>query len=446
MQKPENWSELTWQQKRDWRFARWRAAEGVNFESPEAKAKHDARVDRIIKAIKLEETPDRVPIDIVAGTFPAYYAGYDLKTVMYDVEKMREAFIKYARDFQTDTMPMAGASSAMAYYYMKTHTMKWPGGGLPDDAALFQFVEEEYMRENEYDLYFSNPADYILRYFLPRTQEVFAPLSKLEPLNSFMGAGQQLMMAAGTPEFKEMAENLLKAHEVSATWGRVTMECFQACREMGYPALGGGAGLAPFDTVADMLRGTHGSVVDMFRRPERIIELCEQILPVTLETAIKGNDMAECPILFIPMHKGDDVFMSDKQFEKFYWPTYQKMLIGLIEEGFVPQPVIDGTYNRRLDYIKDLPKSGVVWVMEKTDMALAKEKLGGIACLAGNIKGSMMATHEPEAIAEYSRWLIDTCAPGGGYILSLGSSIAGNINPDNIRAIIETGETYGVYK
>ena len=129
MQKPENWKDLTWQEKREWRFKRWRAAEGVKFESAEAKKKHDARVDRIIKAIKLEELPDRVPIDIAAGSFPAYYAGYDLKTVMYDAEKMRESFMKFARDFQTDTMPMAMVSSARVLEYTQSYTMKWPGGG-----------------------------------------------------------------------------------------------------------------------------------------------------------------------------------------------------------------------------------------------------------------------------------------------------------------------------
>ena len=239
MQKPENWKDLTWQEKREWRFKRWRAAEGVKFESAEAEKKHDARVDRLIKAIKLEETPDRVPIDIAVGSFPAYYAGYDLKTVMNDAEKMRESWMKYARDFQTDTMPSAGASSAESLKYMQSHTMKWPGGGLPDDAALFQFVEKEYMEENEYDEYFRNPTDYILRKFLPRTQGVFAPLAKLKPLDSFMGAGQQLISLIASPDFKKMAENLLKAHDASVTWGKVMGECIKACREMGYPASGG---------------------------------------------------------------------------------------------------------------------------------------------------------------------------------------------------------------
>jgi uroporphyrinogen-III decarboxylase len=112
----------------------------------------------------------------------------------------------------------------------------------------------------------------------------------------------------------------------------------------------------------------------------------------------------------------------------------------------VPQPIIDGSYNRRLEYIKDLPRSGVLWIMEKTDMALAKKVLGGHTCIAGNVTGAMMRTHKAEDIKKYCRWLIDTCAPGGGYILSMGSSLAGWNDPDNLHAMIDTAREYGKYR
>ncbi|MBN1176449.1 MAG: hypothetical protein JXA51_02080, partial [Dehalococcoidales bacterium] len=171
----------------------------------------------------------------------------------------------------------------------------------------------------------------------------------------------------------------------------------------------------------------------------------ERILPNTLESAVMMGDMSDSPIIFIPMHKGDDMFMSVKQFEKFYWPSYRRLLLGLIEEGLVPQPVIDGTYDNKLEYIRDLPKSGVVWVFEKTDMALAKKVLGGHTCIAGNVTAARMYTHGPDEIKKYCRWLLDTCAPGGGYVLGLGSGLAGEIDPANIHAIIDTVKQYGVY-
>jgi hypothetical protein len=106
MQKPENWQELSWQEKREWRFKKWRAAEGVKFESAEAKQKHDARVDRLVKAFKVEK-PDRVPVNGSLGSFSVYYAGYTLKECMFDPVKMKDAALKYARDFDPD-IPAAG--------------------------------------------------------------------------------------------------------------------------------------------------------------------------------------------------------------------------------------------------------------------------------------------------------------------------------------------------
>jgi uroporphyrinogen-III decarboxylase len=440
-----DWDKLSWQERREERFERWRAARGVKFIDQAARARHDASIDRTIKAIKLEELPDRVPVNVAPGSFAAYYVGYDLKTVMFDPEKLREAWLKFARDFATDAMPGVIANCGAVYELMQTRTNRWPGGGLPDDAAMIQFVEKEYMEEDEYDLYFKNPTDFILRRFLPRVHGVFEPLADLDSLDTFMGIGYQMMMAAGRPEIKQMAEALLKAHEASVKWNTVVAECEMACREMGYPAGGGSMALAPFDTVADMLRATHGSVIDMFRRPEKILELVERIIPTSLESAVRMADFGDSPFVFIPMHKGDDVFMSDKQFEKFYWPSYRRLLLGLIEEGLVPQPVVDGTYNRRLEYIKDLPKSGVVWVFEKTDMALAKKVLGGHTCIAGNVTGALMCTGTPEDVKKYCRWLIDTCAPGGGYILSMGSSLEGRCQPANLHAMIDTGKEYGRY-
>jgi uroporphyrinogen-III decarboxylase len=445
MRKPDNWNELNWQERREARFDWWRAAPGITFENDEAKANHEARLDRHIKAIKLEELPDRVPVNGVTGTFAAYYAGYDLKTCMFDAEKYREAWLKMARDFDVDMGSGPGSiPNGRLYELFQQRTHRWPGGGLPDDASIFQFVEEAYMREGEYDAYLGNPADYILRTFLPRTYGVFEPLAGLRPIEAFRGTGEQLMRAAGQPAFRKMAEDLLAAHEAAVAWNRVSAECSRRSREMGNPAASGAITLAPYDTLADMLRGTRGAVVDMFRRPDTVLDMVERILPVNLKNAVTMADRADSPMVVIPLHKGDDVFMSDAQFEKFYWPTFRRLLLGLIEEGLLPMPVAEGNYNRRLEFIKDLPKSGVMWLFEQSDMTAVKRVLGGHTCFGGNIGVSLMRHGTPEDVKEYSRWLIDTCAPGGGYILSMGAGID-KCDPANIHAMIDTAKEYGRY-
>jgi uroporphyrinogen-III decarboxylase len=359
---------------------------------------------------------------------------------------MKEAYLKFALDFDTDSAGGAGfAFPGRAYDTLGYRLYKWPGHGLEDNVSMIQFVEYKYMKADEYDAFINNPADFILRYFLPRTWDAFAPMAKLSSLSSLHGVAHQILDAARMPDFRNMFKSIEKANKEIEKWQSIVDECDRITQEAGYPSGGGAIALAPFDTVADLLRGTQGTAMDMYRQPEKLLEAIERIIPLTLQSVKDMTEFSVCPTVFIPMHKGDDSFMSDKQFEKFYWPSFRKLLLGIIEEGLVPSMVVDGTYNRRLEYIKDLPKGSVVWVFEKTDMALAKKVLGDHACIGGNVTGSLVCTGTPEDVKKYCRWLIDTCAPGGGYILSMGVSVD-KANPDNFHAMVQTAKKYGVYK
>jgi uroporphyrinogen-III decarboxylase len=105
----------------------------------------------------------------------------------------------------------------------------------------------------------------------------------------------------------------------------------------------------------------------------------------------------------------------------------------------------EGSYNTRLDIIKELPKASVAWWFDQTDMARAKEVLGDKACIIGNVPTSLLMTGTPQEIKEYCRKLIEVCAPGGGYVLSGGANIDKG-NPDNLRAMMEAVKEYGLYK
>ena len=84
----------------------------------------------------------------------------------------------------------------------------------------------------------------------------------------------------------------------------------------------GGMAVAPFDVFADWLRGTRGIVMDMFRQPRKIHEAMEFVLPSCCLGLSPWPICRRCPFVVMPLHKGDDTFMSDKQFETFYWPTF----------------------------------------------------------------------------------------------------------------------------
>ena len=104
----------------------------------------------------------------------------------------------------------------------------------------------------------------------------------------------------------------------------------------------------------------------------------------------------------------------------------------------------EGKYARRLNYISDFPKGWVHWIFDQTDMAKAKQLVGTNCSISGNIPTSVMCTGKPKEVKEYCRKLIETCAPGGGYMLAGGAG-ATETNADNLKALMEAALEYGKY-
>ncbi len=441
----KKWQELTPGEKREERFKRWLAPDGVKFSGAKAQEGYQKRVTRFIKVLKLEE-PDRVPVILPAGTFPLYYAGLTLKEAMYDNARLLKAYRKFFNDFESDTFSGSGmVPPGKVMEIIGSVTSRWPGHGLPDDASMMNFVEGEYMKADEYDLLLNDMSDYILRYYLPRSLGALAPLAKFTPLPHILGMPNRFIAPAVMPEVRAMFQSIIAYGEETERWQRPLLGFDREALAAGYPMFSGGQSHAPFDILADTLRGTRGIVMDMYRQPDKLLQATEMLTPVNIEIGRQMADASGRPVVFFALHKGDDTFMSDKQFEKFYWPTLRKVISGLIEEGCVPMLFAEGRYDHRLEIIKDLPAGKAMWHFDQTDMARAKKILGDNACIAGNVPSSLLCTGTPKAVKEYCRRLIEVCGQGGGFILTGGASIDKG-NPANLRAMMEAALEYGVYK
>jgi hypothetical protein len=435
---------LTSEQKREKRFEQWLAAKDVQFKSPEAKKAYQERVTRFIKVFKLEK-PDRVPVILPAGSYPLYYYGITLKDAMHDNSLLCQAYRKFFEDFESDTFTGPGmVGSAKAAEIIGTQTVKWPGHGLPDNASMQQFVENEYMKADEYDLFLEDLTDWCLRYYLPRNLSALAPFAHFQPTPFILGMANKFVMPAMFPEVRAAYQAIIDYGIETAKWMEPIMEFSREGAAAGYPTIFGGQAHAPFDILADTLRGTKGIILDMYRQPEKLLAAIEKVTPMNIACGLEGANMSGRPIVFFALHKGDDTFMSNKQYEKFYWPTFRKVIIGLVEAGVVPLLFAEGRYDNRLEIIKDLPRGKVVWHFDRTDMFKAKKILGDNACIAGNVPASLLVTGTPKDVKEYCRKLIEVCGEGGGFILTGGASIDKG-DPDCLRAMYEAAQEYGVY-
>jgi uroporphyrinogen-III decarboxylase len=444
MPETKKWQEMTWREKREVRFKKWLNPPDANFNSQEAEKLYKERVTRFIKAIKLEE-PDRVPVMLPAQYFPAFYAGSNLKNAMYDYAELERCWLKYLRDFEMDSfIPPSLVFPGKVLEILGYKIQKWPGRGLADNAPSHQFVEGEYMQPDEYDAFITDPADYLQRVFLPRSNTALKGFSQLNPITPFIGIPASYVVSVGDPEVQESFLKLLEAGREAAKWLAAVNRISAEAVSSGHPNIWGGMSGAPFDMIGDWLRGTQGIMMDMFQRPAKLHEAMERIVPIAIAETVNSAAVSVCPVVFMPLHKGTGGFMSNKQFEQFYWPTFKKVLMGFVNEGLVPMPFAEGDYEPRLDIIKDMPDSSVVWFFERMDMAKAKKVLGGHACIAGNVPVTAMTTSTPEDIKQRSRDLIKACAPGGGYILTA-SAFLDVVNPENLRAMMTAAKELGVY-
>ena len=435
---------LTWQEKREGRFKRWMSPPGLKFVSPEAEQNYKERTTRLTKAFKLE-IPDRVPCMLPAGFFPAQNAGITFETASNDYDAMKKAWLKFLEDYDTDTFDEALYYPSKIYEFLNYKVNKWPGHGLPHDAPTYQFVEQEYMKAEEYDVFLKDPFDFIIRHYLPRAWGVFEPFKNTGSFSSHQALPFRLLSMLNDPSFRPAFEAIWEASKEFPKWQAAVADTTQRAHEMGFPSFRGGYAVAPFDTLADGLRGTKGIVMDMYRQPEKIHEALEKVWPDSLATAVNMADFTGCPMVMMPLHKGDDTFMSNEQYETFYWPTFRRLLLGMIDEGLMPLLVAEGIYNNRLEIIKDLPRSGVMWIFDRTDMARAKQILSGIACIAGNVPVSLAYASTAQEMKDYCRKLIETCAPDGGFILTGGSTFD-MAKPENLRAMMEAAKEYGGYE
>jgi hypothetical protein len=82
----------------------------------------------------------------------------------------------------------------------------------------------------------------------------------------------------------------------------------------GTPALVGGMSEAPFDTIGDSYRGIRGVFTDMFRYPDALLEACEKFVTPLIRKGVAMADASGVPLIFMPLHKGADEFMSGEQF------------------------------------------------------------------------------------------------------------------------------------
>lgn len=399
------------------------------------------RERRLMDAVQLKK-PDRVPISIGLNYHPAKLAGTAAWDAYYDFPKWKKAYIDAAEYYQPDRILVVPNQSGNVLEALDARQLCWPGHGVPH-TSTHQFVEGEYMKEDEYDLLLNDTSDFLVRRYLPRVYGILEPASNLPPLNTLMTMLPFTTIAS--PGFADMLERMIRISREAAKWQSETSSLVRELIDRGFfcrqPMFLVGA---PFDAVSDFLRGMRGTMLDMYRRPDKVRSACALMCRIQTEWIAGAPKPSEFTPAFMALHRGAHGFMSLKQFETFYWPYLLQVIEALVQAGYTPDIFFEGDYNSRLEYLADMPHGKVIARFDRVDMKKAKEVLGGKICIAGNMQIPVLQLGTVEDVKKCVRELVDVAGKDGGYIMAPASALD-EVKPENLKAMIDYTKEYGRY-
>jgi hypothetical protein len=417
------------------------------FQSSESEKAYKDRILRFKDAIQMKKLPDRVPVTIFPSMFPWINAGMTVEDAMYDYGKCAQVFQDFVLEFEPDVHWGAYApGSGKMYETLDYKLYSWPGHGVAPEHC-YQCNEGEYIMAEEYDALIHDPTGFFIHAYLPR---VFGALGGFPMLPFFPGILEIyglpiFFIPFGLPPVQATFQALMEAGGEALQWIGAMGGADGALATFGFPNILAGFTKAPFDVIGDTLRGTKGIMLDIYRQPDKLIQAMEALVPLMIGMGVANAQQSGNPMVFIPLHKGADGFLSDEQFKKFYWPTLKAVILGLIEGGCVPLPALEGFWNTRLKVIQDIPKGKTLWMVDQSDMADVKKTLGQNACLLGNVSSAMLNLGTPQEVGDYVKNLIDTAGQDGGLIICNGAFFD-QAKAENVKAIVDAAKEYGVYK
>jgi uroporphyrinogen-III decarboxylase len=392
--------------------------------------------------------PDRVPVVYWSMFWHAAYGGHTIREAMYDYDLASSLFIKAVNDLQPDGVGPAFIINALGPLLDLTgyRQLRWPGHGVGDNNS-YQYIDQELMTADEYELFIEDPSYFYLSRYLPRMSEVFAPLARLPQFSSM----QYFDLLIATQNFAdpEVVQGLSKLAEAGAEAQRMVEHAithFKQIAAAGFPSIIAGMCPAPFDYFADFLRGSKGIMLDMFRKKDKLLEAMDRAIPILVRHAVALGTSTSCNIIFMPMHWGLDGFMSPAQFKTFFWPQLRRVMMGLIENNIVPCVLWEGDCTSRLETIADIPAGKAIYFFERTDIFRAKEVLGDVVCLRGNVPPSLLNTGTPDEVTAYCRRLIEVVGKNGGFILDGAFGIPDEAPEENVRAMFRSVHEFGRYR
>ncbi|MDW8308386.1 MAG: uroporphyrinogen decarboxylase family protein, partial [Verrucomicrobiales bacterium] len=389
---------------------------------------YQQRLRRYLTALR-NERPDKIPIRPFVAEFTAKYAGFTCQQVAHDFNLAFEAAVRCARDFDWDAVVpnmvyvWTGLTQAAGLRYYGI-----PGIHVPHTTG-FNYIEppeeEAFMREDEYDALIADPTAFLYEVWLPRVStEIVKP-------------GQPATYRSHLALVKSAMAMMVYFNAFGPQIQRLRTEC-------GTVSAIAGIFKAPFDILADKLRGYVGLTLDMARQPDTVLRACEALMPHLAHVGLTTADPAKQVPIGLWMHRGCVPFVNPAQFRSHYWPTLKPCIEEFWRHGHQTMFYAEGKWDAHLDDFATLPERSIIFHVDQGDIFLAHRKLHHKFALSGGIPNVLLSYGQPEEVRAYCKKVIDGVAREGGYILDAGAIMQDDTSIEHRRALTDFAREYGV--
>jgi uroporphyrinogen-III decarboxylase len=390
---------------------------------------YQQRLARYVTALR-NEKPDRVPIRPFVAEFTARYAGYTCQEVAHDYTKAFDAAVKCARDFDWDAVVpnmvyvWTGLAQAIGLRYYGI-----PGIGLPHTSG-FNYIEppegQAFMRADEYDALIADPTAFLYNVWLPRVSTEVSRIGETSTYRNNLSCVKGAMAM------------LSYFYAFGPQVQRLRTEC-------GTPSAIAGIFKAPFDILADKLRGYIGLTMDMVEQPDKVLKACEALMPHLCHVGLTTADPArQVPIGFW-MHRGCVPFVNPRQFDSHYWPTLKPIIEEFWKQGHQTLFYAEGKWRHHFDAFRELPDRSIVFHCDRDDIFEAHRRLHDKFALSGGVPNTLLSFGQPEEVREFCERVLREVAGNGGYILDAGAIMQDDTSIENLRVMTEVGRQHGGY-
>lgn len=349
-----------------------------------------------------------VPNVLSAGGAILNYSGMTYPEIEHEPEKIEKALDNFFDKTWVDGSMIVLGAYPHSYKALSERCETFLA---PDNVSLTH-LQKDKMNEDEYPELIDNFDSFMSKTLLPRKYpELFS-------------------------EGKEKAQIALKTVVEEQIYNLVTgpFAKIDSITKTKYGVTGMFTGmmyvLHPLDILFDDFRGFKGTITDLRRRPKQVKEACDMLYE---KKCNHFTNISE-PFPYAVAMPHIPAYLNAKQFCEYYFPYMQDMYTNIAKAQSKVVLSLQGRWMHILDCYLEFPKDSCVIMVDDDDVIEVKHTVGVNQIIGGGIKLQNIRLSSFDENKDYAKKIIDSCAPGGGFIFTSDKSCTctGDINQNLI--------------